>query len=176
MAYSGTVSTTTFDIIKVIETALRRCKIPPEFVTSEMLDTAKDALYLLLSELPVLGLQLWALDKQLLALPLGQAAITAPSGTIDVENLLLRTTTSLACTGSQPAVSTYRITPTVAGSVVSTIGVKFAAAGTYTIAVETWNGALATTLYTVPAQAYQAGVWYWFDLDPIQTTVAYQVR
>ena len=55
MAYSNTVSQTVFNTRKVIENAIRRCKLPAETITAEHVDIVNDQLYLLLSDLANLG-------------------------------------------------------------------------------------------------------------------------
>lgn len=91
MTVSGTVSTTTFDIGKVIDTALRRCRLPSQMVTAEMQEIAKDVLYLLLSSWPGRGIQLWTIEEQDSgALTQGEGNITTPTGTIDVSAAVLR--------------------------------------------------------------------------------------
>ena len=63
MAYSGTVSQTTFDTRRVIEHAARRCRMPAQTLTSEHVDIANDNLYLLLSALANEGAPLWCIQK-----------------------------------------------------------------------------------------------------------------
>lgn len=174
MTTSGTIQATTFDTGKVIDTAFRRCKIAPELVTPEMIQTAQDALYVLLMELPVMGLQLWAIDKQILPCVTGQAAVSTSAGTIDLQNTTFRTLTEVANTGSAVSATTYRMTPT-ASATVSTIGIKFASGGTFALNLQTWDGATATTVKTVASATYAAGVWAWFDIDPPPTATAFQV-
>ena len=36
MAYSGTVSETTFNALKVVDHAFRRCRLPAQAITGEM--------------------------------------------------------------------------------------------------------------------------------------------
>jgi hypothetical protein len=51
MAFSNTVSQTTFNTGRVIDNAFRRCKLTAEQITSEYVDIANDQLYLFLSDL-----------------------------------------------------------------------------------------------------------------------------
>lgn len=175
MATSGTVSTTTFDTAKIIETAVRRCGMVPEQISAENLETARDALHVLLSELPAMGLQLWALDKVVLPCVTRLSAVALPAGTIDLDGApLFRTTTEVANTGTAPAATTWRMTAT-GSSTIAVVGLKFSTAGTYALNIQTWDGATATTVLSVAATAYAAGVWCWFDLDPPATATAMQV-
>ena len=86
MAVSGTVSTTTFNTMKVIDHAFRRCRMLPQEVTSEMISIAKDNLYLLLSSLGSIGVPLWCIEKEILPLYIGQSVATPSKGTMDILN------------------------------------------------------------------------------------------
>ena len=86
MAVSGTVSTTVFQTRKVIDHAFRRCRMQPQQISSELIDTALDNLYLLLSSLGSQGVPLWCIEKDILPLYLGQATATPPKGTMDILN------------------------------------------------------------------------------------------
>jgi len=90
MAVSGTVSTTVFKTRKVIDHAFRRCRMQPQQITSELIDMAKDDLYLLLSSLGSQGVPLWCIEREILPLYLGQAAIVPPKGTMDILNANFR--------------------------------------------------------------------------------------
>ena len=86
MTVSGTVSKTVFQTRKVIDHAFRRCRMQPQQISSELLDTAKDNLYLMLSSLANQGFPLWCIEKEILPLYLGQGAIVPPDGTVDILN------------------------------------------------------------------------------------------
>ena len=86
MAVSGTVSTTVFKTRKVIDHAYRRCRILPQSITSEMIETATDNLYLQLSSLGSQGVPLWCIEREILPLYVGQAVVTPSLGTMDILN------------------------------------------------------------------------------------------
>ena len=86
MATSGTVSTTNFTTRRVIDHAFRRCRLGAQQITSEMIDVAKDQLYLILSNLANRGLQLWCIERSILPMYEGNGAVPMPLGTIDVLN------------------------------------------------------------------------------------------
>jgi hypothetical protein len=197
MTTSGTVSTTVFNTGRVIDHAYRRCRVPPETVTSEMLQIAKDNLYLLFSMLPNMGITLWTIEKYVLPFYQGQANITLPVGTIDVQNFNYRTIsrytgatltsnggvadyasdndieTSCAQTAPNGSITTLLDTPVF----VSTLGVNMKAAGTYTLVFE-WSNDLVswTTVLSPGAVAYTAGQWHWYDLDPQIDAQYWRVR
>ena len=51
MAFSGTISQTVFNTGRIIDNAIRRCKLSAQQITAEYIDIANDQLYLLLSDL-----------------------------------------------------------------------------------------------------------------------------
>ena len=84
MAVSGTISTTSIDVVSIIEKAFRRVRITPVQITAEMATEARKTLFLRLSALANKGLQLWAIESVSESLVLDQAAYTLDDGTIDV--------------------------------------------------------------------------------------------
>jgi hypothetical protein len=82
---------TVFNTRKVIDHAYRRCRIPPEGISSEQIDFALDTLYLVLSMLANRGLQLWCIERYLMPLYEAQGLITMPNGIVDILNTNLRT-------------------------------------------------------------------------------------
>jgi len=90
MTVSGTVSTTVFKTRKVIDHAYRRCRILPQSITSEMIETAKDNLFLQLSSLGSQGVPLWCIEREILPLYVGQAVATPSRGTMDILNANFR--------------------------------------------------------------------------------------
>jgi len=183
LATSNTVSTTVFQTQKVIDHAFRRCKVAPQQITPEYIETAKDILYLLLSTLASKGLALWCIDQQILPMYEGQPTINLPAGTIDVLNVNLRqvarisgTTTSTSgtadnatdgdiettCTELAPA---GRIQIDFSASMVSTVGVLFGATGSVDISIQTTTDGLTwTTRYSNSAYSAVDREWLWVDL------------
>lgn len=84
MAVSGTVSTTKFNVQKVIDHAFRRCRLSAQQITAELQDIARSNLYLMMSEMANKGYQLWTLDTVTETFVLGQGAYPLPVGTVDV--------------------------------------------------------------------------------------------
>ena len=177
MAASGTISTTTFDTGRVIDHALRRCRLPAQSITPEMQEVAKYNLYLLLSALPNLGDQLWSRDSLVLSLTQGVANITLPTGTVDLENVLFRQV--IQYTGSTSARLGGQLVSFGSGStpVITTVGVIFSVGGTYSLILEVSADAVAfTNANTAPSAVYTAGVLYWFDLNIIQAAGYISIR
>lgn len=195
MAVSGTVSQTVFTTRQVIDHAFRRCRLPPQLITSEHLTTAKDVLYLLMSELVNRGIPLWAIETELLALYEGSNEVVCPTGTVDVLNLNLRTVQRLDGTASSTAgtadnafdgdVTTSCTQVLAAGSItlefdsetdVSIFGILPNATGTWSFQLQTSSdGSTFTTVYSDTAYAAVNGQWLWLDLtapDTIGESVA----
>ncbi len=161
MATSGTVSTTTFNTRKVIDTAFRRCRLVPQRITAEMQSYAQDALYLYLSSLANEKAPSWCIEKVLLPMYENQPIVTLPVGTVDVMNLNYRTMSQVTGTVTTTS-STYKVQFSAATQVV-TVGVKWATtSSTLTLAVSN-DDITYTTVGTVAAGA-ASGEWSWTDI------------
>lgn len=162
MAYSGTVSQTTFDTRRVIENAARRCKMPPQMLSAEHVDVANDQLYLLLSDLSNRGIQLWCIEKQIYPLYGGVGDVTLDIGTLDVLNSNLRTLQQVTGTNTDTSTSRQVFFPTP--TFVTTVGIKWSAAAAPISLQRSDDGAAWTTIQTETPTA-SAGDWTWFDLE-----------
>ena len=162
MAYSGTVSQTTFNTRRVIENAARRCKLPAQSLTSEHVDIANDQLFLLLSDLSNRGIQLWCIEKQVYPLYNGTTDIVLDTGTVDILNSNLRTLQQV--TGINYDTATYREVDFTDPTFVTTVGVKWSGAAVPLSLQRSDDGAAWTTIQTETPSA-SAGEWTWFDLD-----------
>jgi hypothetical protein len=164
MAYSGTVSQTTFNTRRVIENAARRCKLPAQSLTPEHVDIANDQLFLLLSDLSNRGIQLWCVQKNIYPIYDGQAQIITYEGTVDILNSNLRTlqsATGTVATGAQYYSVDYT-TPTI----ISTFGIKWSAASVPIAVQRSDDGTTWVTVQTED-QAASAGEWTWFDMNTV---------
>jgi hypothetical protein len=165
LATSGTVSQTTFTTGQIIDTAFRYCRVPPATVSGEMIDTALSELFLILSSYAALGLQLWAVDKQITSLTQYQSAYPTPSGTIDVQSAFTRSVTVLS--GSQAGGDSQQIMDLGGDVVVSTVGVAFAGNATTALIVSTSSdGVTYTTARSIASATYGRSATVWFDFDP----------
>lgn len=164
MATSGTVSTTSYDTGALIDLAFRRCRVPAQTVTPEMMEMARQELFMLLSSLPAYGLQLWATDAVLMPLLENQAAHITPIGTIDVLNVNLRQTIRYTGTNT-PAASTYT-TDLGSAAHVTTVGIKLQTAGTYALSVSYSSDGVTYTDSIVRTAAAYTTDYTWIDLDP----------
>jgi hypothetical protein len=162
MAYSGTVSQTKFETRRVIENAARRCKLPPQFLSAEHIDVAKDQLYLLLSDLANRGIQLWCIEKQIYPLYEGVGDLVLETGTVDVLNSNLRTLQRVE--GTDTDTSTSRTVFFATSTFVTTVGIRWSAAAVPISLQRSADGIVWTTIQTETPTA-NAGEWTWFDLE-----------
>ena len=176
MAVSGTVSMTVFNTRKVIDHAYRRCRIPPEGISSEQIDFALDTLYLVLSMLANRGLQLWCIERYLMPLYEAQGLITMPNGIVDILNTNLRTIEVVNENTTDTTTSTTYTTIFPAQTQVTVIGIEWSGAST-SYALETSNdGTTWTTLSTQDNPNVTAGTVTWVDVQGSLATTYFRVR
>lgn len=172
MAYSGTIAATVFTTDKLLSSAVRRCKIPAEQLTSEHWSIAGDQLYLLLSELANQGVPLWCIERQLYPLYEGVGAITMTAGTVDVLNSFFRTTSELTGTDSDTA-STHTV-QFASATEVSTVGVFWNEAATSITFQRSDDGVTWTTVQTETV-ATASGDVSWFDMESVVPALYFRV-
>jgi hypothetical protein len=174
VAVSGTVSTTVFNTRKVIDHAYRRCRIPPEGISSEQISFALDTLYLVLSMLANRGLQLWCIESYLMPLYQAQGLVTLPDGVVDILNTNLRTLQEVS--GTSTTTSTTYQTVFTTSTQVTNVGVYWNGAST-SYALETSdNGTTWTTLATVANPNTSANETTWTDIEGSLATLYFRVR
>lgn len=175
MAVSGTIATTVFDTAKVIELAYRRCRLPPQRISGEMVTLAKDSLFLVLSELASHGFKLWTTEKTIIPFAEGVSYVDAPPGTLEVRDVNIRSLTEVA--GTETAnFADHEIEFTEAVTI-TTLGVKFTATATLDLVIDTSNdGSAWTTALDIDSAAYVVGRWYWFDIEGATATTFIRVR
>lgn len=173
MAYSGTISQTVFDTRKVIDHAFRRCRVPPQLISAEYIETAKDALYLLLSELSTQGMPSWCNQKSIYPLYEGEAFITTSAGTIDIMSANLRTTTEV--TGANTDSATQRVIDFTDATAVSTVGVLWSAVSAPLEFARSDDNVTWTVIQTDTPDAI-AGDWTWFDMVQVVDARYFRIR
>ena len=168
MAYSGEVSTTVFNAIKVVDHAFRRCRLPAQAITAEMQTYALESLYLLLSDLANIKTPSWCIVKVILPMYENQPIVTLPNGTVEVLNLNYRTLQPV--TGSVVSASTSYTVNFTTQTTVDTVGVEWSGnAVPLTFQVST-NGSVWVTVGT-SSETATAGEITWTD---ISGALAYQ--
>lgn len=176
MAVSGTVSTTVFNTRKVVDHAYRRCRIPPEGISSEQISFALDTLYLILSMLANRGLQLWCIQSYLMPLYQAQGLMTLPNGVVDILNTNLRTVEVLNATTTNTITSTTYQTIFSAATQVTTVGIEWSGASTSYALETSSDGSAWTTLETEANPNAVAGNVTWVDIQGSLATLYFRVR
>jgi hypothetical protein len=173
MAFSNTVSQTVFNTRRVIDNAIRRCKLTAQQITAEYIDIANDQLYLFLSDLANQGAPLWCIEKQIYPLYEGVGDITMTDGTVDILNSNFRTLQPV--TGTNVDTSTTRTVTFTTEIFVANVGIYWTAAAVPIALERSDDGAIWTTIQTETPTA-TAGQWTWFDLDSSVAARYFRVR
>ena len=176
MAVSGTVSTTVFNTRKVVDHAYRRCRIPPEGISSEQISFALDTLYLILSMLANRGLQLWCIESYLMPLYQAQGLMTLPNGIVDILNTNLRTVEVLNSTTTNTTTSTTYQTLFPSTTQVTTVGIEWSGASTAYALETSSDGATWLTVATQANPSVTAGMVTWVDIQGSLATLYFRVR
>jgi hypothetical protein len=176
VAVSGTVSTTVFNTRKVIDHAYRRCRIPPEGISSEQISFALDTLYLVLSALANRGLQLWCIERFLMPLYQAQGLMTLPDGVVDILNTNLRTVEVSNVNTTNTSTSTTYQTLFPAATQVTTVGIEWSGASTAYALETSTDGATWLTVETVANPNAVANDVTWVDIQGSLATLYFRVR
>jgi len=91
VAYSGTVGQTVITVQQLIDHGARRCGKLAEELTVEQVQSAKESLFILLSNIANMGINYWAISKLVIGLNANQYIYSLPVGAIDALNVLYRT-------------------------------------------------------------------------------------
>lgn len=173
MAYSNTVSTTVFNTGRVIDNAIRRCKVPAEQITGEYIEIANDQLYLLLSDLTNQGVPLWTIEKQIIPLYQGVKDVALDTSVNDILNGNLRWL--LEVTGSNTDTSTSRSVNFGLPIFVTTVGILWSQPSVPIAIERSYDFFNWETIQTETPDAV-AGEWTWFDLTSSVATQYFRVR
>ena len=176
MAVSGTVSTTVFNTRKVIDHAYRRCRIPPEGISSEQISFALDSLYLILSALANRGLQLWCIERYLMPLYQAQGLMTLPDGVVDILNTNLRTVGVMNQNTNNTVTSTTYQTIFPADTQVTTVGIEWSGASTAYALETSSDGVVWVTVATEDNPNAVANDVTWVDIQGSLATTYFRVR
>lgn len=166
MAFSGSISGTTFNALKVVDHAFRRCRLPAQQITSEMQSYALDSLAFMLSDLANTKTPSWCIERQIYPFYQAQPNITLDIGTVEVLNANYRTLQE--STGDVTIVSptVYKVDFAVDSNTeatVSTVGVKWSAAAV-NLTFDVSNDDTYWTTVGTQTTAATAGEWTWTDI------------
>jgi hypothetical protein len=173
MAFSNTVSQTVFNTRRVIDNAIRRCKLTAQQITAEHIDIANDQLYLFLSDLANQGAPLWCIEKQIYPLYDGVGDITMTDGTVDILNSNFRWLQEVS--GINIDTSTSRTVSFTTDIFVANVGIYWSAAAVPIALERSDDGIVWDTIQTETPTA-SAGEWTWFDLDSSVAARYFRVR
>jgi hypothetical protein len=167
---------TVFNTRKVIDHAYRRCRIPPEGISSEQIDFALDTLYLVLSMLANRGLQLWCIERYLMPLYQAQGLITMPNGIVDILNTNLRTIEVVNENTTDTTTSTTYTTIFPTETQVTVVGIEWSGASTAYALETSTNGTTWTTVSTQSNPNTVANEVTWVDIQGSLATTYFRVR
>ena len=174
MTTSGTVAQTTLDTAVVLEHAVRRCGIQASLQTPEMVQIGQQNLYLLLLNLANRGLNLWCVERDFIGLTEDKATYVLPDGTLRVLNVLYSMPTEAA--GTLTATTTSVSSDLGADTKIVRYGFKPASTVTTSFTLSSSDdGVEWTTRQTLATDAWVAGEWYWFNLDPSVTAQYFKI-
>lgn len=197
MATSGTVGATIFRNQQIIDHAFRRCKMVPQEITGEHLETALDLLWMFCMTLVNRGIKLWNIDPIILPMFEAEQTVPLPLGTEDILNINLRTQTRITGTASATEgvadnafdgdVTTATIQTTPAGSItmaldsataIRTFGILPNVTESWDFVIEASNDSFVTStaFITRTAQAFVAGVWLWIDVQGVTAFDEWRLR
>jgi len=202
MAFSDTYGQV-YNVQVLIDHAARRCGKLAEELTSEQLVTARQSLGFVLSSLINVGIQYWAIHKEVIGLTPNKYIYTLPVGANDVLNALYRT---MSRPSGTYATSAGGVVGNVADNDVDTICQQTSANGNISVNFGTDNpiyagsigilpyvagGGSATwtltleystdnstwnTLENIGTVTVTDNQWLWYDIDPGQSVQYYRIR
>lgn len=173
MAYSGTVSQTTFNTRRVIEHAARRCKLPAQSLSAEHVDIAYDNLYLLLSDLANQGAPLWCIQKSIYPLYEGNSNVVTFTGTVDILNANLRWLQQV--TGTNTDTATSRVVEFASATPVTTAGIYWTSASV-PVEFSRSDDGLTWDIIQSEVPSASSGEWTWYDLSSVVPANYFRVR
>ena len=173
MAFSDTVSQTNFNTRRVIDNAIRRCKLTAQQITAEHIDIANDQLYLFLSDLANQGAPLWCIEKQIYPLYDGVGDITMLDGTVDILNSNFRWLQQV--TGINYTTSPAREVDFTDDVFVSNTGFLWSAPAVPIVFERSDDNVTWVTIQSETPTA-TAGQWTWYDLDSSVASRYFRVR
>lgn len=198
MAYSGTVGQTVVTVQQFIDQGARQAGKLAEELTVEQIQSAKQALFFIMSNLINQGINYWAIEKKIYGLKADQYEYLLPVGGNDVLNALYRrlnrptgaysassgiaanafdndiyTSDAQSSPNGNITVLYGTESPVYAGS----IGILPATSGSFHIVLEyTLDGITWQTLEDTGVTTWVSGEWLWYDIDPGQTAAGYRMR
>jgi len=160
---------------QVLSHAMRRCGVAPTGQTPEIIALSQECLFLLLLSLSSRGINLWAVDKQIIDSVVGKVTYVLPAGTLEILNATYSTATYVTGTDVSAATN-YKVTLTTATAIVR-VGVTFSVLPTtgfdlqYSDDGATWTTATSVAVGVLPAVSTRA----WYDMNVSGSHAYYRV-
>lgn len=162
MAYSGNIGGATFNALKVVDHAYRRCRLPAQAISAEMQSYALDSLRFLLDELANIKTPSWCIQKMILPMYQNQPIVTLPVGTVEVLNLNYRVLQLLD--GTVVTTSTSHTTTFTTQTTVTTVGLKWSAAAV-PVTFQVSNDGIVWVTVGSSSDTASAGQITWTDIS-----------
>lgn len=169
---SGAYGQQVLDVTSIIEHAARRCGVSAAVLTAENQSSARENLFMILSDLATRGLSLWCVQRLTLGLPTGLIEYSLPVGTVDVFQALLRRATRTDATSVAAGSATLVSAETIE---INSALVTPAAAGLYQLVLEYSDDGVSWTeagRASVQYVNYPVGV----DAARVATALYWRVR
>jgi hypothetical protein len=171
---SGTVGQTVVDVTSMIEHAVRRCGVLASVITAEQQKSARDNLFLILSNLATRGLSLWCVAKLTFGLTQGRIEYELPVGTVDVLKLFLKTGTQHEANAVGLGNATLTLTEALE---INSLVVTPAVVGTYELVLEYFDSLNAVWIQTGSATVvYAEAVPIGLDAKVVASATTWRVR
>ncbi len=174
MTTSGTIDQTQINVATVIDHAFRRCGKLASTISGELLKSARENLFLILTDLSNRGISMFCVEKYVLGVSPGQTVYLLGTGIVDVLNALYRTTAVM--TGTPLAGAGYQGIDLVTAQIVNTVGLKFAANSTASVVYETSDDAVTWVTQYARTLSVLAGAWVYQDMDTAPAARYWRVR
>lgn len=195
MATSGTIGKTQFSTQLVIDHAGRACRLAPQQMSGEYIQTSLEQLQLMLSAWANVGTPLWCQTAYLLPLLQGVSTVSPPAGVIDPLNTNIRNCTRFSGTytsssgtpllafDGDPLTSCTQTTPggnislqLSSAMAMLNFGIMPNVNGVWSIDLQySQDGLNWTTFYVNTALVVQAGVFQWMDFQGIRPAVYWRI-
>ncbi len=198
MAYSGTVGQTVVSVQKFIDQGARMAGKLAEELTVEQVQSAKQSLFFILSNLINQGINYWAISKKVYGLNADQYEYKLPVGGNDVLNVLYRqmqrptggysASSGVANNAFDSDIDTVCVQSAPNGNIsvnygtnndiyAGSIGILPGVSGSFHILLETsTDGVTWSLLEDTGVTTWVNNEWLWYDIDPGASRQFYRMR
>jgi hypothetical protein len=198
MAYSGTVGQTVVSVQKFIDQGARMAGKLAEELTVEQVQSAKQSLFFILSNLINQGINYWAISKKVYGLNANQYEYKLPVGGNDVLNVLYRqmqrptggysASSGVANNAFDSDIDTVCVQSAPNGNIsvnygtnndiyAGSIGILPGVSGSFHIFLETsTDGVTWDLLEDTGVTTWVNNEWLWYDIDPGASRQFYRMR